>query len=128
MLGTVETELEVLAMRNVLSAITDGAFGFPSPQHPLKDAFITKLLTPSTRASQETAYQGRTIFVQSTDALPRGRQHFFLVIHVIEEPRRIPLLPSPRLFIGPYNVYVAQSQKDLLTATRARGILLFLKS
>lgn len=103
-------------------------FGFPSNQHHLKDAFITGLLTPSTRTLQKTGYQGRTIYVQSADALPPGRQHFFQVIHVIEELRGILLLSSPQLFIGPYNVYVAQSKDDLLKATRARGILLFLKS
>lgn len=103
-------------------------FGFPSNQHPLKDAFITGLLTPSTRTLQKTGYQGRTIYVQSTDALPLGRQHFFQVIHVIEELRGILLPSSPQLFIGTYNVYVAQSKDDLVKATRARGILLFLKS
>lgn len=104
-------------------------FGFSSNQHHLKDVFITALGTPSTRALQKkTGYQGRTIYVQSTDALPPGRQHFFQVIHVIEEPRGILLPSSPHLFIGPYNVYVAQSKDDLLKAPRARGILLFLKS
>lgn len=104
----------------------DGAFEFSSNQHHLKDTFVTGFLTSSTGILRKLPIRQNCIctiywcpsYLKTTllagDSCHRGTE-------------KNPLPPSLQLFIGPHEVYNAQS-KNGLKATRAGGILLFLKS
>lgn len=126
MLRTVESELEILAVRNLLFFQYRWCFWLPSNQHHLKDTFITRVLTSSTRTLWKLPTEAE---LYMCNPLTRRKTTLLADDSCNTGTEKNPLPPSPSvIYRTTKRIYITQSKNALLKATRVRGIISFLKS